>query len=76
MTSNPSSAAIAAFDICESLLLALVDLKILTTPQVITVLQDVAEVHRNAPPDHGPPHLHREAADRVERLIRARVPKA
>ncbi len=72
MQHNPNSAAIAAFDICESLLLALVDHKVLTTSQVITVLTDAFEVHSNVPDTADEKPLHRETADRIRRLIQAR----
>lgn len=72
MPKNPNAAAIAAFDICDSLLLSLVAVKVLSNTDVIRILEDVAETHRNAAIADGNVALHREAADRVQRLIGTR----
>ena len=73
MPKNPDAAAIAAFDICDSLLLTMVELKILTAPQAIQVLVDVAETHSNAAAADGHLALHRQTAARIQQLIKSRV---
>ena len=73
MPKSPDAAAIAAFDICDSHLLTMVELKILTAPQAIQVLEDVAETHRNATATDGNQALHRQTAARIQQLINTRV---
>ena len=73
MTHDPNSAAIAALDICESLLLALVDHKVLTLNQVLAILQDVSDLHTNSPLTDIHAALHRRTAKRLEILIRSRA---
>lgn len=59
----------AALSICESLLIALNDLKIIDDKETRAVLQDAAETHRNAMP--GSPHAdqHRAVADLIDRIV-------
>jgi hypothetical protein len=45
---NPQAAGVAALSICESLLLALGDLKVLTQDEVVGVVADAANAHRFA----------------------------
>jgi hypothetical protein len=73
MPKNPDAAAVAAFDICDSLLLTLVELKILTNLQAIRVLEDVSDTHIKATEADGDLLLHRQTAERIQRLINTRV---
>lgn len=47
----PDAAGHAALAICESLLLALNDRKVLPEREIIGILQDAAAAHENAPGD-------------------------
>ena len=64
-------AGAAALSICESLLIALNDLKIIDDKQTRAVLQDAAATHRNAIPLTPNPDEHRAIADVIERMIAA-----
>ena len=66
--SNAAS-GLAALSICESLLLALGDLRIISEKDAINVITDAATAHRSA--GETPQHvaLHREAADILDRII-------
>ena len=59
---------LAALSICESLLIALADRKLLSEHEVQGLLEDAAAAHRNA---RGSPHeleCHRAVAEIIERL--------
>ena len=59
----------AALAICESLLLALNDRKILPEREIIGILRDAAAFHANAPPGDGKEDLHRDVADLITGII-------
>lgn len=59
----------AALAICESLLLALTDRKILDERDVIGLMEDAAGAHRNAVKEEGGDHGHRAVADLIEAII-------
>jgi hypothetical protein len=64
-----AASGLAALSICESLLLALGDLRIMSEKDAIDVITDAASAHRNA--GEAPEHiaLHREAAAILDRII-------
>ena len=62
---------VAALAISESLLLALVDLKLLTPTDVAGVLEDAAAVHRGAGDETATADLHREVVVMIDRIIAA-----
>jgi hypothetical protein len=64
-----STKGAAALSICESLLIALNDLKILDDEQTRAVLQDAAESHRHAMPESRSPEKHRAIADLIDRIV-------
>ena len=61
--------AAAALSICESLLLALNDRKILPEREIIGILRDAAATHSNDPGDDGQMELHESAAALINRII-------
>ena len=66
---DKTTAGTAALSICESLLIALNDLKIFDDKETRAVLQDAAATHRDAiagSPDAGE---HRAVADLIDRII-------
>lgn len=66
---DKTTAGLAALSICESLLIALNDLKIIGDADARGVLEDAAESHRNAPPDAATPDEHRAVVALIERII-------
>lgn len=66
LSDNDGSAALA---ICESLLLALTDRRILDEREVIGLMTDAASAHRNAATEEGDDHRHRAVADLIEAII-------
>lgn len=72
------AAGLAALSISESLLLALIELKVLTPADVSGVLEDAAALHRgaedaiaNANLHEENVELHREVASVIDRIIAA-----
>ena len=63
------AAGVAALSICESLLLALSDLKIMGAKDMAGVLEDAAAVHRGAAAASPSAALHLEAAAMIDRII-------
>lgn len=59
----------AALAICESLLLALNDRKILPESEIIGILTDAAAAHESAPRDDGLYDLHQAVALLINRII-------
>ncbi len=59
----------AALAICESLLLALNDSKVLPESEIVGVLQDAAAAHENVPIDEGKPALHTAVAALINDII-------
>ena len=68
---DTSCEGLAALSICESLLLALGDLSVLSAKDIDGVLQDVAETHRNAAEltTGADAALHRGVAAHAERIM-------
>ena len=64
-----TTAGAAALSICESLLIALNDLKIIGDKETRAVLQDAAESHRNAIAGSPNPDEHRAVAELIERIV-------
>lgn len=70
MTSVSNAAGHAALAICESLLLALNDRKILDEREILAILEDAATAHRNAVPlARGDGAVHEAAAILIEAII-------
>jgi hypothetical protein len=65
----PDIAGRAALAICESLLLALNDRKILPERDIIGVLKDAAAAHDNAPPGSGSPVSNKAVATLINKII-------
>lgn len=61
--------AAAALAICESLLLAMNDHKILPEHEIVGLLRDAAAAHANDPGDDGQVSLHRGVADLINGII-------
>lgn len=59
----------AALAICESLLLALTDRKILDEREVVGLMEDAAGAHRNAMTESGGDRGHRAVAELIEAII-------
>lgn len=66
---DKTTAGMAALSICESLLIALNDLKIIGDADARGVLEDAAQSHRNAIADAARPDEHRAVASMIERII-------
>ncbi len=66
---GPEVTAAAALAICESLMLALNDRKVLPEREIIGILQDAAAAHANHPGDDGQASLHAAVADLIHRII-------
>ena len=64
-----TTAGAAALSICESLLIALNDLKIIDDKETRAVLQDAAESHRSAVAGSSNPDEHRAVADLIDRIV-------
>lgn len=62
-------AGAAALSICESLLISLQELKIISGKEACAVLVDAAATHRNAIPVSPNGDEHRVIAELIERLI-------
>ena len=62
-------AGAAALSICESLLIALNDLKIIDGRELRAILQDAAETHHNAVPGSSNPDEHRAIASLISRIM-------
>ncbi len=64
-----TASGIAALSICESLLIALSDLKIMAGQETAGVLKDAATAHRNAGGTGREAAMHLEVAASIERII-------
>jgi hypothetical protein len=69
MPSSPDIAGIAALSICESLLLALNDRKVLSEIQIMAVLVDAAAAHSNVPEDDARLTTHTAVAALIQTII-------
>ena len=63
----------AALGICESLLLALIDLKVMSAKDVTDLLSDVAETHIQAAKLTDTPHHHIAVADVIKAMLVGKV---
>jgi hypothetical protein len=59
----------AALSICESMLIALNDLKIINDKDAHNVLLDAAATHRSAGPSSEDPGMHTAVADLIEKIM-------
>jgi hypothetical protein len=66
---NTSVEAAAALSICESLLIALSDLDVITDKDAHDVLLDAAATHRTAAETAKDPHMHTAVADLIEVIM-------
>lgn len=69
MPVKPDVAGLAALSICESLLLALNDRKILPEREIMGVLKDAAASHENAPEGDANAQRNRDVAALINRII-------
>lgn len=69
---NPAAAGHAALSICESLLLALGELKVLGEGDVRGILEDAAATHRGAADATKDANLQRDAAKLIEQVLATR----
>ena len=69
MQNTSDVAGLAALAICESLLLALNDRKILPENEIIGILVDAAEGHASAPADDENKGTHRAVAALIQAII-------
>ena len=66
---NDAASGLAALSICESLLLAMTDLKLLNEMDAIGIVQDAASAHREAGKTEHQAALHREVATILDQII-------
>lgn len=71
-TLKHTAAGLAALSICESLLLALGDLKILSRKDLVGILDDAAAAHRGAGAGVRDTAMHLEATAILERIMAGR----
>jgi len=69
MTDDPTHSGMAALSICESLLLALNDAKILPEEEIMGVLGDAASAHESAGGSDVDVEKHRGAAALIRKII-------
>mgnify|MGYP001473537062 CR=1 FL=1 len=67
-----TAAGLVALSICESLLLALGDVKVLSKKDLAGILEDAAAAHRGAGASDQEAAVHREAAAILERIMAGR----
>lgn len=63
------ASGLAALSICESLLLAMGDLKIMGEDEALNVISDAASAHRNAGGTEQEIAIHREVAAVLDRIL-------
>ena len=64
-----AASGLAALSICESLLLAMGDLKIMNSDQAIGVITDAAEAHRSAGSTQMDKDMHQAVTAILDRII-------
>ncbi len=74
LSSDSAVLGAAALSLCQSLLLALQDRKILENAEVNGLLEDVVSAHRNAAADGEEPEFNNAVADAVSSIIRTEDP--
>lgn len=63
------ASGVAALSICESLLLAMGDLKIMAGKDAVSVIEDAASAHRNAGGTEHETAIHLEVAAILDRIL-------
>jgi hypothetical protein len=66
---DDAASGLAALSICESLLLAIGDLELMNEKELVGVVADAEEVHRNAGESVRDIALNREVAAILERIV-------
>ena len=66
---NNIASGVAALSICESLLLALGDLKIVDETEAVGVIKDAAESHRAASTDSENAAIHLAVVEILDRIV-------
>ncbi len=69
MPNQNEYSGVAALTICEALMLAINDHNILPEGEIVGVLRDAAETHRNAVGKDGNSDMHQGVADLITRII-------
>lgn len=69
MSNNNRDSGIAALSICEALLLALNDAKVLPESEIMGVLKDAAVSHENADGSSTEMEMHSNVASLINRII-------
>lgn len=69
MSKNQTYSGMAALSICESLLLALSDAKVLPESEIMGVLKDAAATHENAGGSEADVETHKAAAALIHSII-------
>lgn len=70
MANNDTDSGIAALSICEALLLALNDAKVLPESEIMGVLKDAAVSHENASGSDAEMETHSNVATLINRIIK------
>jgi hypothetical protein len=69
MSAQNTYSGIAALSICEALLLALNDARVLPESEIMGVLKDAASTHENAKADAAELETHKAVAALINRII-------
>ena len=69
MSEHSTGSGVAALSICEALLLALNDAKVLPESEIMGVLKDAATTHENADGSDIEIKEHKEVAQLINRII-------
>lgn len=69
MSNDHTYSGMAALSICESLLLALNDRRVLPESEIVAVLQDAASAHENAVGSEDKLETHKAVAALINRII-------
>jgi hypothetical protein len=70
MPQEAEYAGMAALSICESLLLALNDHKLIQESEILGILRDAAAAHENAEAAQGDAEAHKAVAALINRIIK------
>jgi hypothetical protein len=66
---TPDAAGMAALGICESLILAMTDLKIMSEESARSILSDVATTHQDAADASPSPERHQAVVSIIQRIL-------
>ena len=69
MSNHQDPAGMAALSICEALLLAIGDNKLLPDPEIVGILRDAAATHENAKGSKMDQQIHAAAAVLIKEII-------